>query len=59
MHDCRHAGLREIAAPLLPNQQLIHSLATLLPSALQQAFLHQLKVRMVPKAAFARSALHH
>jgi len=47
MHDCRHAGLREIAAPLLPNHRLIQSLATLLPSALQQAFLHQLKVRMV------------
>ncbi|KAL0053923.1 hypothetical protein WJX82_001242 [Trebouxia sp. C0006] len=41
------AGLREIAAPLLPNHGLIHSLATLLPSALQQAFLHQLKT--IPK----------
>ncbi|KAL0032408.1 hypothetical protein WJX79_009909 [Trebouxia sp. C0005] len=43
------AGLREIAAPLLPNHRLMHSLATLLPSALQQAFLHQLKTARLPK----------
>ncbi|DBA96498.1 TPA: hypothetical protein ACH3X1_015378 [Trebouxia sp. C0004] len=42
------AGLREITAPLLPNHRLIHSLATLLPSALQQAFLHQHKTT-IPK----------
>ena len=38
------AGLRAIADPLLPNHKLIHALATLLPSALQQTFLNQPKV---------------
>ena len=40
----RIAGLRKIAAPLLPAPRLIPALATLLPAAVQQSFLHQLTV---------------
>lgn len=39
------AGLRELAAPLLPNHRLTQALATLLPSALQHSFQQQLQVR--------------
>ena len=38
------AGLRQISEPLLANHSFVRALATLLPSALQQAFLQQLDV---------------
>lgn len=44
MLACRVAGLRELAAPLLPNHRLTQALATLLPSALQHSFQQQLQV---------------